>query len=254
MFAGIRDILVITRSQDTSLFQRLLGNGSDFGLRLTFAQQDCPRGIADAFLIGADFVGSDRVALILGDNIFYGHGLPRLLERAATRLTGCTIFGYAVDTPQKYGIVELDQRSCAISIEEKPLNPKSNIAVTGLYFYDNDVLRIAPSLKPSSRGELEISDINRAYMERGDLCVHMLDREFAWLDMGTHATLVEASHFIQALQQQGTYVACLEEIALRLNFITLDHFEKLAQRCGNCDYGDYLIRVHRALIRSVARR
>ncbi len=230
MFAGIRDILVISTPQDQPLFERLLGDGSDLGLRFTYAAQDKPRGLADAFIIGADFIGSDRVALVLGDNIFYGHTLPNVLERASARSKGATVFGYKVSTPQDYGVVELDAEERAISIEEKPANPKSNVAVTGLYFYDNDVVEIAASLKPSPRGELEITDVNRAYMERGDLFVEVLGRGFAWLDTGTHSSLVEASHFIQILEQrQGMRVACPEEIALRLGYITLDHFYRLAR-------------------------
>jgi glucose-1-phosphate thymidylyltransferase len=247
MFAQIRDILIITTPQDRTLFQRLLGDGSDFGLRLSFAEQDSPRGLADAFVVGADFVGSDRVALILGDNIFYGHGLPELLAQAAAVRTGATVFGYVVNTPQNYGVVELDGQGRAVSIEEKPRQPKSNIAVTGLYFYDNDVLAIAAALKPSPRGELEITDVNRAYMERGDLNVSVLGRGFAWLDTGTHASLVEASHFVQILEQrQGMRVACPEEIALRLGYITLDHFERLAMRCAKSSYGEYLLGIYRA--------
>jgi glucose-1-phosphate thymidylyltransferase len=246
MFAGIRDILVITTPQDQPLFERLLGDGSDLGLSFSYAPQDKPRGLADAFIIGADFVGSDRVALVLGDNIFYGHTLPNVLERAGARHKGATVFGYTVSTPQDYGVVELDANERAISIEEKPANPKSNVAVTGLYFYDNDVVEIAASLKPSQRGELEITDVNRAYMERGDLFVEVLGRGFAWLDTGTHSSLVEASHFIQILEQrQGMRVACPEEIALRLGYITLDHFHSLAERCAKSSYGRYLLDIHR---------
>jgi len=251
MLAGIRDILVITTPQDQPLFQRLLGDGSDFGLRFSYSQQDSPRGLADAFIIGADFVNTDRVALILGDNIFYGHGLPELLALASARSKGATVFGYAVKSPGDYGVVELDGQGRAISIEEKPAQPKSDIAVTGLYFYDNDVVRIAAGLKPSQRGELEITDVNRAYMERGDLYVQVLGRGFAWLDTGTHASLVEASHFVQILEQrQGTRVACPEEIALRLGYITLDQFEKLAARCAKSSYGEYLMSIHRTFARS----
>jgi len=251
MLAGIRDILVITTPQDQPLFQRLLGDGSDFGLRFSYSQQDSPRGLADAFIIGADFVNTDRVALILGDNIFYGHGLPELLALASARSKGATVFGYAVKSPGDYGVVELDGQGRAISIEEKPAQPKSDIAVTGLYFYDNDVVRIAAGLKPSQRGELEITDVNRAYMARGDLYVQVLGRGFAWLDTGTHASLVEASHFVQILEQrQGTRVACPEEIALRLGYITLDHFEKLAARCAKSSYGEYLMSIHRSFARS----
>jgi len=251
MFAGIRDILMITTPQDQPLFERLLGDGSDLGLKFSYATQDKPRGLADAFIVGADFVGSDRVALVLGDNIFYGHTLPNVLERASARSKGATVFGYMVSTPQDYGVVELDAEERAISIEEKPANPKSNVAVTGLYFYDNRVVDIAASLKPSQRGELEITDVNRAYMERGDLFVEVLGRGFAWLDTGTHSSLVEASHFIQILEQrQGMRVACPEEIALRLGYITLDHFYKLAERCVKSSYGRYLMDIHRSFNQS----
>jgi glucose-1-phosphate thymidylyltransferase len=251
MFAGIRDILIITTPQDQPLFQRLLGDGSDLGLHLVYAPQEKPRGLADAFVVGADFIGTDRVALVLGDNIFHGHGLPEMLSRATARGTGATIFGYVVNTPQHYGVVELDSMGRVLSIEEKPAAPKSNVAVTGLYFYDNDVVRIAAALKPSPRGELEITDVNRAYMNRGDLYVEVLGRGFAWLDTGTHASLVEASHFVQILEQrQGMRVACPEEIALRLGYITLDHFEKLAERCAKSSYGEYLLGIHRTYAKS----
>jgi glucose-1-phosphate thymidylyltransferase len=246
MLAGIREILIITTPQDQQLFQRLLGDGSDLGLQFAFAPQDTPRGLADAFIVGSEFIGNDRVALILGDNIFYGHGLPEMLARASRRTTGATIFGYAVNAPQQYGVVELDTTGRPISIEEKPESPKSNLAVTGLYFYDNDVVRIAWTLKPSGRGELEITDINRAYLDRGDLHVNVLGRGFAWLDTGTHASLVEASHFVQILEQrQGMRIACPEEIALRLGYITLDHFHTLAERCAKSSYGEYLMAIHR---------
>jgi glucose-1-phosphate thymidylyltransferase len=251
MLAGIRDMLIITTPQDQVLFQRLLGDGSDLGLRFIYAQQDRPRGLADAFIIGADFVGTDHVALILGDNIFYGHGLSEEMARASAHLKGATVFGYAVKSPGDYGVVELDARGRAISIEEKPAQPKSDVAVTGLYFYDNDVVGIARGLKPSKRGELEITDVNRAYMERGELYVQVLGRGFAWLDTGTHASLVEASHFVQILEQrQGTRVACPEEIALRLGYITLDRFEELAARCAKSSYGEYLMGIHRSFGRS----
>jgi glucose-1-phosphate thymidylyltransferase len=251
MFAGIREILIITTPQDQPLFQRLLGDGGDLGLRFTYASQDQPRGLADAFIVGADFIGADRVALVLGDNIFYGHGLPAELGQATARLSGATVFGYEVNRPEQYGVVELDGGGRALSIEEKPAKPKSNIAVTGLYFYDNDVVRIAAALEPSPRGELEITDVNRAYMERGDLYVQVLGRGFAWLDTGTHASLVEASHFIQILEErQGTRVACPEEIALRLGYITLDHFARLAERCAKSSYGQYLLAIHRSFAKS----
>ena len=247
MFAGIREILIITTPQDQHLFERLLGDGSDLGLRFSYAAQDQPRGLADAFIVGADFIGSDPVALILGDNIFYGHTLPDVLAQEARRGSGATIFGYVVSSPEAYGVVELDDSGRAISIEEKPAEPKSDVAVTGLYFYDNDVVRVASSLTPSARGELEITDVNRAYLERGTLHVEMLGRGFAWLDTGTHSSLVEASHFIQILEQrQGMRVACLEEIALRLGYITLDHFYELAARCAKSSYGQYLLGIHRS--------
>ena len=251
MFAGIRDILIITTPQDQPLFERLLGDGSDLGLRFSYAPQQEPRGLADAFIIGADFIGSDRVALVLGDNVFYGHTLPDVLTRASRRGSGATIFGYTVSYPQAYGVVELDGSGRAISIEEKPAEPKSNVAVTGLYFYDNNVVEIAASLKPSARGELEITDLNRAYMERGNLFVEVLGRGFAWLDTGTHSSLVEASHFVQILEQrQGMRIACPEEIALRLGYITLDHFYTLAERCAKSSYGEYLLGIHQSFIKS----
>lgn len=247
MFAGIREILIISTPQDRPLFERLLGDGSDVGLELSYATQDKPRGLADAFIVGRTFVGNDDVALILGDNIFHGSGLPDLLSKAAMRSQEATVFGYAVTSPQQYGVVELDSNGRAVSIEEKPLKPKSNIAVTGLYFYDNDVLDIAASLKPSARGELEITDINRIYMERGDLFVEVLSRGFAWLDTGTHESLVEASHFVQILEQrQGLRIACIEEIALRLRYIDLGQFERLAQRAAKSSYGQYLLSIHRS--------
>jgi len=246
MLAGIREILVISTPQDKPLFERLLGDGSDFGLQFSYRHQDEPRGLADAFVVGAEFVGYDRVALILGDNIFYGHGLQDLLATARGRETGATIFGYVVKSPERYGVVELDDAWRAVSIEEKPRRPKSNIAVTGLYFYDNDVVRIAAALKPSPRGELEITDVNQAYLERGDLHVEILSRGFAWLDTGTHESLVEASHFVQILEErQGLRICCPEEIALRLGYITLDHFAKLAARCAKSSYGEYLSGVRR---------
>jgi glucose-1-phosphate thymidylyltransferase len=253
MFAGIREILMITTPQDQALFQRLLGDGSDFGLRFAYAGQEHPRGLADAFIIGADFIGDDRVVLILGDNIFYGHGMPDMLARANARSSGATVFGYTVNTPEQFGVIDLDETGRAISIEEKPKQPKSNVAVTGLYFYDNDVVKIAAGLKPSPRGELEITDINRAYMERGDLYVQVLGRGFAWLDTGTHASLVEASHFVQILEQrQGLRIACPEEIALRLGYISLDQFHKLAQKTAKSSYGEYLLSVYHSLSDAVA--
>ena len=247
MFGGIRDILIISTPQDRPLFERLLGDGSEIGLRFSYATQDQPRGLADAFIVGRDFVGDDSVALILGDNIFYGHGLPEMLAKAAARKTGATVFGYVVSTPEQYGVIELDENGRAISIEEKPKQPKSNVAVTGLYFYDNDVLDIAANIKPSARGEIEITDVNKAYLERGDLFVEVLGRGFAWLDTGTHTSLVDASHFVQILvERQGLRIACPEEIALRQGYISLDEFEKVARKTAKSGYGEYLMSVYRS--------
>jgi glucose-1-phosphate thymidylyltransferase len=247
MLAGIRDILVISTPQDEPLFHRLLGDGSGIGMRFAYATQETPRGLADAFIVGRDFIGSDAVALVLGDNIFYGHGLPEMLSAASGRNTGATVFGYIVNTPEQYGVVELDDTGRAISIEEKPKQPKSNVAVTGLYFYDNDVVDIAAGIKPSARGEIEITDVNNAYLERGDLYVEVLGRGFAWLDTGTHSSLVEASHFVQILEQrQGLRIACPEEIALRQGYISLAAFEKAAERSAKSSYGEYLMSVARS--------
>ena len=251
MLAGIRDILIISTPSDKPLFQRLLGDGSELGLSFTYAAQDSPRGLADAFIVGRDFVGNSPVALILGDNIFYGHSLPDMLKRAAARTTGATIFGYVVNTPEQYGVIEMDGSGKAISIEEKPKHPKSDIAVTGLYFYDNDVLDIAATIRPSARGELEITDVNNAYLKRGDLSVEVLSRGFAWLDTGTHASLVEASHFVQILEQrQGLRIACPEEIALRRGYISLEAFNKVAQKTAKSSYGEYLASVARSFSRN----
>jgi glucose-1-phosphate thymidylyltransferase len=247
MLAGIRDILIISTPQDKPLFERLLGDGSEIGLRFSYATQETPRGLADAFIVGRDFIGSDSVALVLGDNIFYGHGLPSMLSAASSRKKGATVFGYVVNTPEQYGVVELDDSSRAISIEEKPKKPKSNVAVTGLYFYDNDVVEIAASIKPSARGEIEITDVNKAYLDRGDLYVEVLGRGFAWLDTGTHSSLVEASHFVQILEQrQGLRIACPEEIALRQGYISLEAFEKVAEKTAKSSYGEYLTSVARS--------
>ena len=247
MLAGIRDILVISTPQDQPLFQRLLGDGAELGLDFHFAVQDSPRGLADAFIVGRNFIGDDGVALILGDNIFYGHGMTEELRKATRRAAGATVFGYVVNTPERYGVIELGTDGRALSIEEKPRNPKSNIAVTGLYFYDNDVVEIAAAIKPSSRGEIEITDVNRAYLERGDLYVQVMGRGFAWLDTGTHASLVEASHFVQILEQrQGLRIACPEEIALRQGYISLDHFYKIAQRTAKSSYGEYLLSIYKS--------
>jgi glucose-1-phosphate thymidylyltransferase len=247
MLGGIREILVISTPQDKPLFQRLLGDGDDIGVSFSYATQETPRGLADAFIVGREFIGSDSVALVLGDNIFHGHGLPDMLSAASARKEGATVFGYIVNTPEQYGVVELDDTGRALSIEEKPKQPKSNIAVTGLYFYDNDVVEIAARVKPSARGEIEITDVNNAYLERGNLYVEVLGRGFAWLDTGTHSSLVEASHFVQILEQrQGLRIACPEEIALRQGYISLQAFEKAAEKNGKSSYGEYLKLVARS--------
>ncbi|MCC8963543.1 glucose-1-phosphate thymidylyltransferase RfbA [Bradyrhizobium sp. Pear76] len=247
MLGGIRDILIISTPQDKPLFQRLLGDGSEMGVRFAYATQETPRGLADAFIVGREFIGDDSVALVLGDNIFYGHGLPSMLSAASVRRKGATVFGYVVNAPEQYGVIELDGTGRALSIEEKPKRPKSNVAVTGLYFYDNDVVDIAAGIRPSPRGEIEITDVNKAYLERGDLYVEVLGRGFAWLDTGTHSSLVEASHFVQILEQrQGLRIACPEEIALRQGYISLEAFAKVAQKTAKSSYGEYLLSVYRS--------
>ncbi|MCC8954817.1 glucose-1-phosphate thymidylyltransferase RfbA [Bradyrhizobium sp. Pear77] len=247
MLGGIRDILIISTPQDKPLFQRLLGDGSEMGVRFAYATQETPRGLADAFIVGREFIGDDSVALVLGDNIFYGHGLPSMLSAASVRKKGATVFGYVVNAPEQYGVIELDGTGRALSIEEKPKRPKSNVAVTGLYFYDNDVVDIAAGIKPSPRGEIEITDVNKAYLERGDLYVEVLGRGFAWLDTGTHSSLVEASHFVQILEQrQGLRIACPEEIALRQGYISLEAFARVAQKTAKSSYGEYLLSVYRS--------
>ena len=244
MTAGVRDILIITTPHDQPLFQQLLGDGSTFGISLSYAVQPEPNGLAEAFIIGRDFVGRDRVALVLGDNIFYGHGLPELLASATGRETGASVFGYVVSDPERYGVVEMAAGGRAVSIEEKPAAPKSNLAVTGLYFYDNDVLDIAAAMAPSSRGELEITDVNRVYLDRGDLHVEIMGRGFAWLDTGTHDSLAEAGQFVEILERrQGLKMCCLEEIAFHQGFIDRDTLLKSATRYGKSGYGRYLKRV-----------
>jgi glucose-1-phosphate thymidylyltransferase len=251
MLAGIRDILIISTPDDLPLFERLLGDGSQLGVRFQYAAQDQPRGLADAFIVGHDFVDRDSVALILGDNIFHGHGLPDFLTEAAGHTTGGTIFAYTVTDPERYGVVEMDARGKAVSIEEKPVRPKSQFAVTGLYFYDNSVLDIAASIQPSHRGELEITDVNMEYLRRGLLRVKVFGRGFAWLDTGTHASLVEASTFVQVLEErQGLRIACPEEIALRQRFIGPSEFLELARRSGNSGYGQYLRSISATLTES----
>jgi glucose-1-phosphate thymidylyltransferase len=242
MLAGIRDILVISTPQDLPRFRELLGSGEQWGLRLVYAEQPRPEGLAQAFIIGREFVGGDRAALVLGDNIFHGHGLPDHLKAAAARVTGATVFAYYVRDPERYGVVELGADNRVVSIEEKPAKPRSNYAVTGLYFYDNRVLDIASRLRPSARGELEITDVNRAYLESGTLQVEILGRGFAWLDTGTHESLQNASTFIEIVERrQGLKVACLEEIAFRMGYIGADQLRTLAEPMLKNDYGRYLL-------------
>jgi len=244
MLAGIRDILVISTPQDTPRFEALLGDGKSWGLRLRYAVQAKPEGIAQAFLVARDFIAKERVALVLGDNIFHGHDLTELLARAAARERGATVFAYPVNDPARYGVVEFDARGKAISIEEKPRQPKSRYAVTGLYFFDHQVVEIAAKLKPSARGELEISDVNRVYLERGELEVVPMGRGMAWLDTGTHEALLEASHFIETIERrQGLKIACPEEIAYRMKFIDGAQLEALAKPLEKSAYGEYLRRV-----------
>jgi glucose-1-phosphate thymidylyltransferase len=242
MLAGIRDILVITTPQDREAFERLLGDGGDLGLSIEYAVQARPEGIAQAFLIGADFVGGQNVALALGDNLFYGHGLGESLERAASRSEGATVFAYRVRDPARYGVVEFDTQGRAVGLEEKPARPRSPYAVTGLYFYDHRVVRIAADLKPSARGELEITDVNRAYLELGALHVEKLGRGIAWLDTGTHESLMQASNFIQTIEErQGLMVACVEEVAYRKGYIKADTVRRIAQSMKDNRYGQYLL-------------
>jgi glucose-1-phosphate thymidylyltransferase len=244
MLAGIREILVITTPQDQAAFQRLLGDGGALGLRISYRVQPSPDGLAQAFIIGRDFVGGDRVALALGDNVFYGAHFSDYLRTAAEREHGATVFGYSVRDPERYGVVEFDAQGRAVSLEEKPKTPRSSYAVTGLYFYDNQVLDIAAGLKPSARGELEITDVNRRYLERSQLHVEKLARGIAWLDTGTHESLMQASGFIQAIEdRQGLMVACPEEIAFRMGYISADGLQALLREMGSSEYGRYLARL-----------
>jgi glucose-1-phosphate thymidylyltransferase len=248
MMAGIRDILIITTPHEAPLFQHLLGDGSQWGLNLSFAPQPKPEGLAQAFLIGRDFIAGDKCALILGDNIFYGQGLQEVLMRAGGLQRGATVFGYQVSDPERYGVVEFDGAGQVVSLEEKPRQPKSRFAVTGLYFYDEQVCDIAADLRPSDRGELEITDLNRRYLEAGQLKVERLGRGYAWLDTGTHDSLIDAAQFVQTIEhRQGLKIACLEEVAYRKGVITNDDLRRLAEPRRKNDYGDYLLRIAEGL-------
>jgi len=248
MLAGIQEILIISTPRDLPVFEQLLGNGEDLGLKMSYAVQDQPRGLADAFIIGEEFIGSDNVAMILGDNIFYGQSFSRVLQRVAGRDKGATIFGYYVRDPREYGVVEFDEEGKAVSIEEKPEQPKSNYAVPGLYFYDNDVVEIAKNVKPSDRGEIEITSINNEYMLRGDLRVETLGRGFAWLDTGNHDALLDAADFVAAFQKrQGLYISCIEEIAYKKGYISKEQLIRLAQPLTKTEYGQYLLDIAEGL-------
>jgi len=242
MLAGIQDVLIITTAEDQEGFIRMLGDGEDFGISISYAIQESPDGLAQAFLIGEEFIGRDNVCLVLGDNIFWGEGFSIKLKQAANRVKGATVFGYQVKDPERFGVVGFNEDKIATSIEEKPDNPKSNFAVTGLYFYDNDVIEIAKNVKPSNRGELEITCINRAYLERGELSVELLGRGFAWLDSGTHESLLEAATFVETIEKrQGYKIACLEEIAYRMGYIDSKKLYQLADALSKNDYGKYLL-------------
>jgi glucose-1-phosphate thymidylyltransferase len=246
MLAGVRDVLVISTPEDLPLYRRLLGDGHQWGIQLSYAEQPRPEGLAQAFIIGRSFIGSDRVALALGDNIFYGHGLPEQLRAAAARHHGATVFAYRVKDPERYGVIEFDAQGKALGIEEKPRVPKSHFAVTGLYFYDPSVLEIAASLQPSARGELEITDVNRAYLARGSLHVELFGRGIAWLDTGTHESLLQAAMFIETIEtRQGLKVCCPEEIAFRAGYISLEQLERLARPLAKTAYGTYLMEIVR---------
>ena len=244
MLAGIREVLIISTPRDISAFEELFGDGSSLGMRIEYAIQEQPRGLAEAFIIGEEFIGDDKVCLILGDNLFYGGGITPAVKRAAQLENGAVIFGYAVPNPEAFGVVEFDENNNVVSIEEKPKEPKSNYAVPGLYFYDNDVVQIAKTITPSARGELEITAVNNAYLQRGDLRVELFGRGLAWLDTGSHESLLEAANFVSIVQKrQGLYIACVEEIAYRMGYIGKEQLIELAQPMLKTDYGQYLLRV-----------
>lgn len=248
MLAGIREILIISTPRDLPSFRELFGTGEELGLKMSYAVQESPRGLADAFIIGEDFIGNDNVALVLGDNIFYGQSFSKVLQSVAKREKGATIFGYYVRDPREYGVVEFDENGQALSIEEKPEHPKSNYAVPGLYFYDNSVVEIAKNVKPSARGEIEITSVNNVYLERGDLHVETLGRGFAWLDTGNHDSLLDAADFVAAFQKrQGLYISCIEEIAYKRGFINREQLINLAQPLLKTDYGKYLMEIAEGL-------
>lgn len=244
MLARIRDILIISTPQDLPRFEDLFGDGSHLGLRFSYKVQEAPNGLAEAFIIGEDFIGEDNVCLVLGDNIFFGHNLPGMLKRACQRKEGATIFGYYVRDPERYGVVEFDGSGKVLSIEEKPKEPKSNYAVVGLYFYDNEVIEISKGIKPSWRGELEITDVNKAYLEKGKLNVELMGRGYAWLDTGTHESLADATQFVKTIEErQGLKIACIEEIAYRMGFIDAEQLQRLAEPLRKSGYGEYLLRI-----------
>ena len=244
MLAGIKEILIISTPEDTPRIESLLGDGKKFGLDLTYKVQDHPRGLADAFILGESFIGDDSVCMILGDNLFYGHGLPEMLQEASEYETGATVFGYYVNDPERYGVVEFDKSGSVVSIEEKPEKPKSNYAVVGLYFYDNSVVEMAKNLKPSPRGEIEITDLNTNFMKKGDLRVKLMGRGFAWLDTGTHASMHDASSFVKSIEErQGLKIACIEEIAYKMGYIDAEGLKELAEPLLKSGYGEYLLKV-----------
>ena len=244
MMAGIKEILIISTPQDTPRFEELLGSGEQLGLKLSYAVQDAPNGLAEAFIIGKGFIGNDPVALVLGDNLFYGHDFARMVKKATEQKNGATVFGYYVSDPERYGVVDFDDKGNALSLEEKPAKPKSNYAVVGLYFYDNDVVDIACNMKPSARGELEITDVNKVYLNRKNLKVELMGRGFAWLDTGTHRSLLEASQYVEVLEaRQGLKIACIEEVAYREGFIDMTQFKVLAEELKKSTYGEYLQKI-----------